>query len=106
MSGQPNTATADTPQETRPLWLCPNCGGPMVVSRAERVPAQPVARAAAGFRYCFGLPEFLSHALLMGIQNADRNTFAAEDRPSVVLRSSSGRQREWSMLQSFPTWGP
>ena len=37
---QPQTQTqASTAKETRPLWLCPNCGGPMVV--IERLtPAQ------------------------------------------------------------------
>jgi hypothetical protein len=38
---QPQTQPqASTPKETRPLWLCPNCGGPMVV--IERLTAAQI----------------------------------------------------------------
>src|SRR5208337_698997 len=96
--GFPELATGPAFQRSRAAFPCS--------SPAVRVPGRLVVPAGASFRYCFGSPEFLSHALLMGIRNADRNTFAAEDHQDGVLRSSSGQQREWSMLQSFPTWGP
>src|ERR1019366_5434901 len=40
---------ASTAKETRPLWLCPNCGGPMVV----------MERITAG-QFWFRSPPFLS----------------------------------------------